>query len=159
MKSTVLRGSAFRGAIPAAAAGRLSGVEGVAVVLQPSHSRRLHSSTRADLPPKSSLDELDALYEVVRATKVSSLSNDILTRIIERVRATKVSSLSNDILTRIIESSSNARREFVQKEVRRTWMICAATVGGFFTGLLITRKMDNKTERELGNETYDNLAK
>lgn len=57
MTSTVLRGSAFRSAIPAAAAGRLSGVEGVAVVLRPSHSRRLHSSTRADLPPKSSLDE------------------------------------------------------------------------------------------------------
>ncbi|XP_051194673.1 uncharacterized protein [Lolium perenne] len=88
----------------------------------PQHNRHLTATA---------VDQCDALYEEVRATKVSSLEKDLLQR--------------------IIESCSNACCEFAQKDKWRTRMICAATLGGFFAGSWMrTRKMDN--ERELRNE-------
>lgn len=124
----LLRGSAFRRAVPSAA-------ERLAVALSASHPRSLlHSSARA----RSSLEELDALCELVRATDVSSVGTDLLER--------------------IVECCSNARKEFVQKEMRKTWMIGAATVGGFFVGCLTrTRNIDNKRKGELTKETCENL--
>ncbi|KAM0896890.1 hypothetical protein ACQ4PT_022890 [Festuca glaucescens] len=68
-----------------------------------------------------------------------------LDALVELVRSTKVSSVGIDTLGRIVECSSKARKEFVQKELRKTWMICAATTGGFFVECLTrSRKMKKR---------------
>lgn len=144
MASTVLRGPVLRRAARSAAAAKLSGVESATAALQ---RRSLsHYSTRGNQTTrKSSLDECDALYEVVRGTKVTLLKNDILER--------------------IVESCSNARAEFVQNGMERTWMVCAATAGGFFAGCFMRawkidkEKMNNEggRGRDRAEETYDIL--
>jgi hypothetical protein len=111
---------------------------------------------------------------------VTLLKNDILERIVERYRQVFIIFASQKLLTvwsfygkrystkglfSTSSSCSNARAEFVQNGMERTWMVCAATAGGFFAGCFMRawkidkEKMNNEGERgrDRAEETYDIL--
>ncbi|XP_047076380.1 uncharacterized protein LOC124686491 [Lolium rigidum] len=143
--SSLLRSPSIRRALSAASPGGLRAPSAVAAAIGGEGGATIRRGLGLPTVPRrhlcapqqnrhltaTAVDQCDALYEEVRATKVSLLEKDLLLH--------------------IIESSWNACCEFAQKDKWRTRMICAATLGGFFAGSWMrTRKMDN--ERELRNE-------
>ncbi|CAM0946626.1 unnamed protein product [Alopecurus aequalis] len=132
--SSLLRSPSIRRALSAASTG---GRQGVSFLRAPSAlAAAIGGEGGATVRPGLGLPTVTRrhLSATQQNRDLTSTSVDQCDALFEEVRATKVSSLDKDLLPRIIQSSLNACREFAQKDNQRTWMISAATLGGFFAG-------------------------
>ncbi|XP_062221215.1 uncharacterized protein LOC133920627 [Phragmites australis] len=131
LRTSTLRGSAFRRVLSAAAAAAPSGGEGLAARRAAPLRRLLHSGAPGDQPPTSLDEKLNALLEKIRATRATSLPND-------------------DVVD-IFLSSMRVRQEYFMKQLSRSWVTSFVLVYGGFVGYYISKSENGNDRAREGN--------